>query len=356
MLMPETEVDRGRVIDDATISVKPGNGKHQIFHVCRQTEQLANAFLERLRVRGLSENTATAYAYDLLSLFRWLETVEKSVFTFSRNDLFEYIKAQTDRGSKPRSINRRLVVCDLFLQFLTERSLSVHGSHLANRVGSNASMPSKGPWQRRRSSVLRVKVPYEIIEPLLVEEVNRLLSGVRYYRDLSIISLMTLVGLRRNEALSIQVNDVDFENKVIRIKGKGKKERAMPLPAMVISALRKYLAYERPRSAQSAAMFLVLLGDRCGEAMTKAGLRSFFRKRRRASQVLHAHPHRLRHTFAYSMVKAGVSIPVLQKMLGHVRYSTTLGYASLRAEDVAEQYLKAMKRIEGQHVLSDAGP
>ena len=137
MLSPETEADRSHMINDAAISVKPGNGKPQILHICRQIEQLANTFLERLLVRGLSENTATAYAYDLLSLFRWLQAVEKTIFTCSRDDLFEYIKAQTERGSMPRSINRRLVVCDLFLQFLTERSLSIHGSHLAHLRQNN---------------------------------------------------------------------------------------------------------------------------------------------------------------------------------------------------------------------------
>ena len=323
-------------------------------HDNRQVEELANAFLERLRVRGLSENTATAYAYDLVSLFRWLKAVGKDVFTFSREDLFEYVKSQVDGGSKPRSINRRLIVCELFLRFLQERSLPIHATHMTVKryLAASSSAPRKGPWpQKRGIASLRVKVPYKIVEPLKTEEVNDLLAGVRYYRDVAIILLMALVGLRRHEILSFQTNDIDFESKIIRIKGKGEKERAMPLPATVLTVLRKYLAYERPRSAQSAAVFLVLLGSRRGRAMTAAGLRSFFRKRRRSSRVFHAHPHRLRHTFAYSMVKAGVSIAVLQKMMGHARYATTLQYGALRPEDVAEQYLKAMKTIEARHRL-----
>lgn len=323
-------------------------------HDDRQIEELANAFLDRFRVRGLSENTATAYAYDLVFLFRWLNAANKKIFTFSREDLFEYVKCQAENGAMPRSINRRLIVCDLFVRFLLERSLAVHASHLTRHSGDRESAPRKGLWpQKPGLARLRVKVPYKIIEPLRTEEVNQLLCGVRYYRDLSIILLMTLVGLRRHEILAIQFNDVDFESKVIRVQGKGKKERAMPLPMTVLNILRKYLKYERPRTAQSASMFLVLQGMRRGEVMTPSGLRSFFRKRRRASGVLQAHPHRLRHTFAYSLVKAGVSIAVLQKMLGHSRYATTLQYVSLRAEDVAEQYLKAMKTIEERHLVED---
>lgn len=353
----ECGADEGRVVvSDDKPRVWQCDEKSHVAHGCRQTDSLTNAFLERLRVRGLSENTATAYAYDLVSLYRWLDVAEKSVFAFSRQDLFEYVQFQTESGAKPRSINRRLIVCDLFLRFLQERSLPVHNTHLKRQLGAGGSTARMGLWPQKRGIVnLRVKVPYKITEPLKTEEVNQLLRGVRYYRNLSIILLMTLVGLRRHEILGILLNDVDFESKVIRIRGKGKKERAMPLPATVMSVVRKYLEYERPRFAQSATMFLVLQGARRGQAMTAAGLRSFFRKRRRASCVLHAHPHRLRHTFAYSMVKAGVSIAILQKMLGHARYATTLQYVSLRAEDVAEQYLKAMKTIEGRHLAPEIG-
>jgi site-specific recombinase XerD len=342
------------MIKDEAPSVRAIDGQCQVVHGCREIEQLANAFLERLRVRGLSENTAAAYAYDLVTLFRWLKGAHETVFTFSREDLFEYVKSQVDGGSKPRSINRRLIVCDLFLQFLQERLLPIHATHrtVKRYLTASSSAPRKGPWpQKRGMASLQVKVPYKIVEPLKTEEVNDLLAGVRFYRDVAIILLMALVGLRRHEILSVQINDIDFESKVIRIKGKGKKERVMPLPGTVLTVARKYLAYERPRSAQSGAVFLVLLGPRRGRAMTAAGLRSFFRKRRRSSRVFHAHPHRLRHTFAYSMVKAGVSIAVLQKMMGHARYATTLQYGALRPEDVAEQYLKAMKTIEARHHL-----
>ena len=100
-------------------------------------------------------------------------------------------------------------------------------------------------------------------------------------------------------------------------------------------------------------MFLVLQGRRRGESMTAAGIRSFFRKKRRAPQIANAHPNRLRHTFAYNMVKEGVAVVVLQKMLGHARYGTTLQYVSLRAEDVAEQYFKAIAAIEARHPIKE---
>ena len=83
--------------------------------------------------------------------------------------------------------------------------------------------------------------------------------------------------------------------------------------------------------------------------MTAEGLRSLFRRRRRSTRVYHANPHRLRHSFAYSMIKSGVSVIVLQKMLGHSHYATTLRYCSLKAEDIAEQYFAAMKTIEKRH-------
>ncbi len=320
---------------------------------CKQTEELANTFLQRHRIRRLSENTVTAYAYDLVSLFRWLISKRSDVFTFTRQDLFEYIQEQTDRRANPRSINRRLIVCELFLRFLRERSVSIHSSHNI-RVVDTYQSSNRGPWPKQRGNTrLRVKVPHTIVEPLQTQAVNQLLTDVRHYRDLGIILLMVLVGLRRNEVLTIGIGDIDFENRIIRIKGKGGKERAMPLPPTLMRVLHKYLEFERPRSAQSAVMFVVLQGPRRGEAMTSSGLRSFFRKKRMRPQIANANPHRLRHTFAYNMVKEGVSIAVLQKMLGHARYATTLQYVALRVEDIADQFFKAIAVIEARHPIQE---
>jgi integrase/recombinase XerC len=310
--------------------------------------QLAARFLDLQKIRCLSPKTIEAYRYDLLHLFRWLTSLGKHISQLSYQDLFEYQKYQKDSGAKIRSINRRLVVCGLFLAFLNDRGIPIHASHLKR----NSSPPKRrwGGWRMRRGLwSVRIKEPDEIVEPLNTNEVNRLLHKSKRYRDLSIILIMVLVGLRRAEVLSIAIGDIDFEKNTILIKGKGGKKRVMPLPTMLNGPLSKYLHFERPRSAATDRFFVILQGSDRGKPMTSEGLRSLFRRRRQSTKIFHANPHRLRHTFANNMLKAGVSIRVLQEMMGHRYYETTLKYTRLRIEDIAEPYLAAMKIIESRY-------
>jgi site-specific recombinase XerD len=193
------------------------------------------------------------------------------------------------------------------------------------------------------------------VEPLTPEEVNLILSKSKRYRDSCILLMMALVGMRRGEILATQTSDIDFDNSTIRIRGKGSKERVMPIPPLVSKTLSTYLQYERPQGTPSESLFMVLQGSRRGQGMTIGGMRSLLRSRRRSTAIYHANPHRFRHTFASSMVRSGVSILVLQKMLGHARYETTLRYVALNAEDIAAEYFKALKTIETHHVKKDKG-
>ena len=331
------------------INHNQADDKYHLQHKDKELEQIAERFLDRLRVRCLSAKTVEAYAYDLVYFFRWLDSFGKHISEFSYQELFEYMKHQVDAGAKPRSVNRRLVVCRLFINFLGEQGITVHSSHKTNG-SSPVFRSSLGRWPTKRgSSSVRVKVPYDIVEPLVTSEINCLLKKSRRYRDISIILMMTLVGLRRAEVLAMTTHDIDFGKNTIRIRGKGRKERVMPLPALLAGSLTKYMRFERPRVSSTDKFFVILQGDHRGKPMTVEGLRSLFRRRRRATKVYHANPHRLRHSFAYSMIKSGVSVIVLQKMLGHAHYATTLRYCSLKVEDIAEQYLSAMKTIEKLH-------
>lgn len=313
-----------------------------------ELEQLAGRFLDRLRVRCLSPKTIRAYGYDLVYFFRWLKSIGRHVSEFTYQELYEYLKHQVDLGAKPRSMNRRLVVCGLFIDFLHDQGIAVHSTHL--RSGTFPAPRRRwGRYPTKRGSPVRVKVPFDIVSPLKTEEVNCLLRKSKRYRDLSIVLLMAMVGLRCAEVLAIAIGNIDFAKSTILIKGKGRRERVMPLPEMLLGPLSKYLHCERPRSAVTDKLFVILQGRERGKPMTEEGLRSLFRRRRSSTRVYHANPHRLRHTFASNMVRSGVSLIVLQKMMGHAHYETTTRYASLRVEDIAKEYLAAMKTIESRH-------
>jgi site-specific recombinase XerD len=312
----------------------------------------ANRFLEALDARGLSSYTIRSYAFDLLTLYRWLGHVGKQLTDLLESDLIAFILHQRRAGTRPRSINRRLGTSRLFYRFVTGKDLE-----------SNAGTIPIAPFYRGRTRdrvlglhllsrsrpQLRVKVPQEIVEPLSADQVRAFLRSLKRYRDLAIVYLMLLCGLRSKEVLDIDVHDVDFTEGQLRIHGKGNKERLLPLPDVLLSTLSDYLRVERPRRSRQSHLFLVLQGRRRGERMTADGLRSLFRHRRLRPEIANANAHRFRHTFGADMARAGVRLPVLQKMMGHALGTTTIQYIHLSMSDIADEYRRASEEIRKRY-------
>jgi len=145
---------------------------------------------------------------------------------------------------------------------------------------------------------------------------------------------------------------VDFQNMSLRILGKGRKERMMPLAETVAKVLLQYLACERP-SRSSPRFFVVLKGPRRGQPMTYTGLHRVFRYHRATSHILNANPHRFRHTFGANMTRCRVRLAVLAKMMGHSSPQTTLRYIELNDQEVRQQYEDALKTLNTSGMLDD---
>lgn len=311
----------------------------------------ANRFLDALRARGLSPRTERAYAFDLVSLSRWLSTTTLTVEGVRAPNLIDFIATQQQHRAAPRSINRRLTTVRLFVRFLTGREVD-------QGVGILLPAPHyRGPGRdhalglhrlSRRSRKLRVKEPRRLVEPLTPTQVRSFLRSLRRYRDLAIVHLMLLCGLRSREVLELATSDIVWADRRLRVQGKGERERALPLPDSIARTLRGYLQFERPRTELSQ-LFLVLQGPRRGQPMTPAGLRNLFRHRRRRPTLAIANPHRFRHTFGSDMARAGVRLPILQRMMGHADLSTTLQYIELSLADVAHEYTRAIEAIEARY-------
>lgn len=309
----------------------------------------ANTFLATITQRGFSNQTVRAYAYDLVVFFRWLDSEGTLLSEVDEAALLEYVGHQRKKGAKPRSINRRLSTCRLFIRHASgkEPERRVSSGYYRGR-GRDRSLGIQRLRPVRRVA-LRVKVPRTLIEPLSQAQVRQYLRGVRRCRDLSIVHLMLLCGLRSLEVLLMQVDDVSFEDSQIRVRGKGGKERAMPLPESLRRLLSRYVELERPEESNSRALFVVLKGRKRGAPMTAAGLRSLFRYRRRVSELHNANAHRFRHTFGTDMARAGVRLPTLQKMMGHAQAETTLQYINLAMTDIAAEYARASSVIHSRY-------
>jgi integrase len=193
---------------------------------------------------------------------------------------------------------------------------------------------------RREISRLRVKEPRLTIVPLSVEQVARFWASFRTARDLAIVGLMLLHGLRSAEVMALNCEDVLLSEGQLRVRGKGTKLRFLPLAPETTQLLDHYRRLERPDPC-SAALFVVLKGPARGQRITPAGLRSLFRHHRRTTGIPMANPHRFRHTFATDMVRAGISLPALMQLMGHADIETTMHYVQVSPQDVYLQYARA---------------
>jgi site-specific recombinase XerD len=313
----------------------------------------ANAFLDAQRVRQLSPRSLRAYAYDLLHFARWLEQTPQPLSEITESTLLDYVRHQLDREPKPspETVNHRLGVVHGLYRFHCGREIPAGQSHF-QRTYTKRSPLGYGRPRRAVALGLRLRQPRRVVVPLSGDEVAKFWRSFRTFRDLALVGLMLLDGLRSCEVLALQLEDLHLADAQMRVLGKGNKKRVLPLPPESIEVLEKYLRLERPLT-NSCSLFVSLKGRQRGRAMTPAGLRSLFRHHRVRSQVAHANAHRFRHTFGADMVRAGISLPALQHLMGHSQIHTTMLYVQLAPQDVWREYARAVEnraRLSTRHI------
>jgi integrase len=303
-----------------------------------------NRYLDREHVRRLADRSLYSYAHSLLHFVRWWESVHHtgdiSQQDLTESTLLDYLRFQSSRQPPPSAttINDRVACADRAIrnQFPDAPCQVAHGFHkiYLHRRPMGLGRP------RFELSRLRVKEPRLNIIPLSVDEVARFWSSFRNARDLAIVGLMLLHGLRSVEVMALNREDVLLSEGQLRVSGKGNKLRLLPLAPETTQLLDHYLRVERPDPC-SAALFVVLKGPARGARITPAGFRSLFRHHRKTTGIQLANPHRFRHTFASDMVRAGISLPALMQLMGHADIETTLHYVKVSPQDVYLQYARA---------------
>lgn len=311
----------------------------------------ANDYFEVLEVQGFSPKSIETYAFVLLTFFRWLKADYARFKNFTQKDLQDWMIHCQKKDLKPNSVNQRLATVRAFYFFCFGKKLPhapgvvyPRGYYKARRIGPLGLVVPK----RKSQLELKVKVPKKIMDPLTPDEVDRFLSDIDRYRDLAITLTMLLCGLRREEITKLKMPDVDFHQSKLLVKGKGKKERIVPMPYRLMEVMEKYLMMERPVNSGDS-FFVVLQGKRSGHSMTTAGIRSLFRKRRERLGLPKARPHQFRHTFASDLARAGVPLTTIQRLLGHADPQTSLIYIELFIEDIKAELDRAVKKIEERY-------
>jgi integrase len=303
-----------------------------------------NRYLDREYVRRLANTTLYIYAHSLLHFVRWWESTHHTGdllrAELTESTLLDYVRFQSSQQPPPSAsaINDRVACADRAIrnEFPDAPCQAAHGFHQAylHRRPLGLGRP------RFELSRLRVKEPRLTIVPLSVEEVARFWASFRSARDLAIVGLMLLHGLRSAEVMALNREDVLLSEGQLRVRGKGSKLRFLPLAPETTQLLDHYLRLERPHPC-SAALFVVLKGPARGQRITPAGLRSLFRHHRHTTGIHLANPHRFRPTFATDMVRAGISLPALMQLMGHADIETTMHYVQVSPQDLYLQYARA---------------
>jgi len=329
----------------------PGASEYRIVDAEGSEVQVINAFLDATALRGLSPRTPRTYAYALLSVWKWMQKNALLLEDLTECHLADYIRhvreeAPKEKPPAPRSINLHLVVTRSLYRFQrgSELPRAARTPLEAQPVFERPSRVGVCATRRLGRPALRVKVPRRLIDPLKRDEVLRFFESFRTHRDLSIAGLMLFSGLRSREVLLLRLRDLNLLQDEFRVLGKGDKDRVLPLAPYVRRALSSYLELERPKTSHDL-LFVSLKGSARGSPMTPVGLRRLFRYHRKRSGVERANPHRFRHTFGADMVREGMPLVVLMRLMGHTTIEMTLRYANLSAEDVREEFDRAVRRL-----------
>jgi site-specific recombinase XerD len=312
----------------------------------------SNRFLEASETRGLSPRTVRSYAHGLARLIDWLVTQKFRFKQMNEARLLQWVAVQRKQELTAQTINHRLTTCYLLYRFCFNREIP-------RSVGAVSSAPYyRGQgydrlglrFMRRRDRLqMKVKVPQVVMDILSPKEIGAFIQTCQRHRDLAIVLLMLLCGLRSCEVLALRREDILLAERQIRIHGKGNKQRMLPLPEMLIAVLDHYLHRERPNPGRTEQFFVILQGRKRGLPMTPAGLRSLFRSRRRSIHVPRANPHRFRHCFGTEMARAGVGLPVIQKLMGHADERMPQRYIHLSMADFADEYHAAMSKLNQRY-------
>lgn len=289
--------------------------------IAEADRDLLDAFLDAVWMeRGLSRATLSAYRTDLEGLAEWLGRSGRGLASARRDDLLSYLAARVEAGAHPRSTARLLSSMRRFYQHLVREGLS-----------------TSDPTRRIESPKLGRPLPKSLTE----SEVEALLeapdcSEALGLRDRAMLEILYATGLRVSELVALALPRVNLRQGVVRVTGKGDKERLVPLGEEAVAWLEDYLREARPELLQGRAADAVFVTRR-GEAMTRQAFWYLIRRYAvKAGITKTLSPHTLRHAFATHLLNHGADLRVLQMLLGHSDLSTTQIYTHVASERLKE--------------------
>jgi integrase/recombinase XerC len=287
-------------------------------------------FLDELRRQNASEHTVRNYASDLEQFTAYFTIADKpkpSVEQLDTLAIREWLGHLYEQRLTAVSMRRKLASVRSLFKFLLREGV----------VAKNVARLVRTP-----------KAPKSLPEVMTAEQTNALVDGVlpaadefeRPYpaRDLAIFELLYGCGLRISELAGLNLDDFDFNERWIRVRGKGKKERQVPYAGKASAALDRYLALRQPAGSAERAVFLNHRGGRLTDRGARGIVKFYARMVTGDSSI---HPHSLRHAYATHLLSDGADLRAIQELLGHARLSTTQKYTQVSLADLMAVYDKA---------------
>jgi integrase/recombinase XerD len=315
--------------------------------------RLLDDYLEFVGAR-VRPNSWLAAAYDLKVFFA---TVGKDPAQVTTADVFAFIAAQRAPRRGPRVVRMEDGEAGLAARTIKRRLASVSGlfAYLVARgdAGVVANPVPRGTMARRpavpsaRWGTPLIRTPRTLPRVLAPTEVDRFLSALRTRRDRAMAEAMLLGALRRCEVLGLRLGDVNAgERRLFIAEGKGGHQRIVPVSPRFFATLADYLDHERPQSASTDRVFVVLKGPRRAQPLTDDGLEQIVRGARQRAGLERLTCHQLRHTCLTRLREAGMALEAVQAQAGHRSIESTRIYLHLANAWLAEEYTRAIDVIE----------
>jgi integrase/recombinase XerD len=301
-----------------------------------QDMHLIKKYLTYLNVeRGLSQNTRQGYERDILKLIQFLKGRNKNIQCCDGNDLFLFLLDEKKQGRSSRTLARYLATLRGLFSFL-----------LAEEVREN------DPTEYLSSPKLEQNLPNVLSETVLDKLINKPnnrelpLESAQVLRNIAILEVLYGCGLRVSELIGLKLQDVIFETRTLRCRGKGNKERIVPIGECALEALNTYISGPREHFKSQNKTDILFLNTK-GKGLTRQGVWDLLKKWAQTHEVgENVHPHKFRHSFATHLLDNGADLRAVQEMLGHADISTTQIYTHLSRQRLLEVFRQAHPRAD----------
>lgn len=276
--------------------------------------------------RNVSPHTERGYRSDLEQFFEFLDN--KDVTAVNHQTLRQFMALLMKNEIKKSSIARKLSTIRSFFKYL-------------NREGILTSNPARLVSTPRREQRLPAVLTADDAQRLMDVPVTTASSNPdSILRDRAVLETLYSTGIRASELIGMNRDDIDRNDRLIRIRGKGRKERVVPIGHKALAALETYLN-EKSKVTEHAAVFTGPTGKRLTVRTVQRILENY---RKKLGLTQKASPHTLRHSFATHLLEAGADLRAIQELLGHASLSTTQRYTHLNLDSLMETYDKAHPR------------